>query len=43
MSLALNGFDPAANPPVNILLNITASGSPNTTIDLFWERVDAAP
>lgn len=37
------GNDPTASPPINIFLNILASGSPNSTIDLLWDRIDLAP
>jgi prepilin-type N-terminal cleavage/methylation domain-containing protein len=37
------GDDPTASPAVNIFLNLQASVSPNSTIDLVWDRIDLAP
>jgi prepilin-type N-terminal cleavage/methylation domain-containing protein len=42
LEMSYMGDDPAA-PGTNILQTIQASGTPNTKIDLVWDRIDNAP
>lgn len=37
------GDDPTTPVVDNIFLNLQASGSPNSTIDIVWDRIDLAP